>query len=121
MNFLPILLIAFLLGGEKLSSLKEFLAHVDFNSFSPILKILGFNQKTIDFLCSENFSSMLNKESDLKNLLPFLLSTFNKQDEQPTTKTESSQAEYSTPDEFISPIKNVAPTDVEETFSSYFS
>ncbi len=118
MNILPLLLIGLLLGGERVNSIKEFLSKIDFASFSPIFRLLGLNQNTVDFLSSENFSKLL-QENDLKNILPLLSSLFTGQNESKVNEEESEEEE--SVDKIISPIKNVAPTDVEETFSSFFN
>ena len=118
MNVLPLLLFGLLLYSEKLSSLKELLLKIDFKSFSPILKLLGIKQGAIDLLCSEDFERILSSEGDLKSLLPLLGSLFNKEKE---TAPEQNDFEASPPIDFISPIKNVAPTDVEETISNYIN
>lgn len=118
LNILPLLLIGLLLGGERVNSIKEFLSKIDFASFSPIFRLLGFNQNTVDFLSSENFSKLL-EESDFKNILPLLSSLFTNQNSA-EVKAEEDEKEESI-DKIISPIKNVAPTDVEETFSSFFN
>ena len=118
MNILPLLLIGLLLGGERLNSIKEFLSKIDFASFSPIFRLLGLNQNTVDFLSSENFSKLL-EENDLKNVLPLLSSLFTNQN---NTEVKAEEVEEEDGlDKIISPIKNVAPTDVEETFSSFFN
>ena len=118
MNILPLLLIGLLLGGERVNSIKEFLSKIDFASFSPIFRLLGLSQNTVDFLSSENFSKLL-EESDFKNILPLLSSLFTNQNSA-EVKAEEDEKEESL-DKIISPIKNVAPTDVEETFSSFFN
>ena len=118
LNILPLLLIGLLLGGERLNSIKEFLSKIDFASFSPIFRLLGLNQNTVDFLSSENFSKLL-EENDFKNVLPLLSSLFTSQNN--TEVKEEEAEEEDGLDKIISPIKNVAPTDVEETFSSFFN
>ena len=118
LNILPLLLIGLLLGGERLNSIKEFLSKIDFASFSPIFRLLGLNQNTVDFLSSENFSKLL-EENDFKNVLPLLSSLFTSHNNT-EAKAEESEEEDGL-DKIISPIKNVAPTDVEETFSSFFN
>lgn len=118
LNILPLLLIGLLLGGERLNSIKEFLSKIDFASFSPIFRLLGLNQNTVDFLSSENFSKLL-EENDFKNVLPILSSLFTSQN---NTEVKAEEVEEEDGlDKIISPIKNVAPTDVEETFSSFFN
>ena len=118
LNILPLLLIGLLLGGERLNSIKEFLSKIDFASFSPIFRLLGLNQNTVDFLSSENFSKLL-EENDFKNVLPLLSSLFTSHNN--TEVKEEKAEEEDGLDKIISPIKNVAPTDVEETFSSFFN
>ena len=120
MNFLPIILFAMLLGGDKLSTVKDFLSRVDFSSFAPILKIFGLNNKTIEFLESDQFNQLLSGNLDLKSILPLLTSFFTSQNtsEEAQPKTEE---ETTPPKDTVSAIKNVAPTEVEETFNVYFS
>ena len=113
MNILPLLLIGLLLGGERLNSIKEFLSKIDFASFSPIFRLLGLNQNTVDFLSSENFSKLL-EENDFKNVLPLLSSLFTNQNNA-EVKAEDVEEEDGL-DKIISPIKNVAPTDVFVVF-----
>ena len=120
MNILPLLLFAVLLGGEKLYFIKDFLAKIDFKSFEPVLKMLGINNGAIDFLCSEKFNEMLSSDIDIKSLLPLLSTIFSKKDNEkeqnPTENTEKSCR-----NDYLSAIKNVAPTDVEETLNDFLS
>lgn len=116
MNILPLLLVGLLLGGENFSSLKDLLSRIDFPSFSPVFQLLGIDQKTIDFLCSEDFSSTL-ANGDLKALLPLFSSIFTKT--QPS-KTEQEEKPLK-PCDYLSPIKNVAPTEIGATIENYFN
>ena len=117
MNFIAIAIVAaLLLGGDKINQIKEFLAKIDFKSFAPLLQILGVNKDGIDFLSSEKFEEILTGETDVKTLLP-LLSTLFKQKE---TSEQQSQNDGGNAD-FVAPIKEVAPTEVEESISAYFN
>jgi hypothetical protein len=118
LSILPLLLFGILLYGEKLSSLKELLLKIDFSSFAPVLKMLGIKQTAIDFLCSDSFEKVLSSQGDLKSLLPLLSTLFSKEKEQ-----SSDENDLDTPSnaDFISPIKKVAPTDIEETLSNYIN
>ena len=78
LNVLPLLLIGILLGGERLSPIKEFLSKIDFASFSPIFSLLGVDKKTVDFLSSEDFEKMLSSSGNLTDLIPLLGSLFAK-------------------------------------------
>ena len=117
MSVLPLLLIALLSNGEKFSSIKEFLSHIDFNSFSPVFKLFGLNENIIGFLCSEQFSSMLSGNLDLKSLLPILTSFLSpktnneKQKEDCEAETPQSQTANS---DYFAPIKDIIPSDIEE-------
>lgn len=116
MNILPLLLVGVLLGGEKFSSIKDLLLKIDFASFTPIFQLLGVDKSTVDFLCSEDFTNTLSN-GDLKSILPLLSPLFSKaKNEEP--KQEESPLK---PCDYLSPIKNVAPTDVGATIENYFS
>ena len=123
MSILPLLLIALLSNGEKFSSIKEFLSHIDFNSFSPIFKLLGFNENIIGFLCSEQFSSMLSGNLDLKSLLPLLTSFLSpkanddKLKDKDDCQTDSSQSSTANND-YLATIKEIIPSDIEEQLFS---
>lgn len=117
MNILPLLLFGILLGGEKFASIKDLLSRIDFQSFAPVFQLLGVDKKTVDFLSSDQFSSILSN-NDIKSLLPLLTTLFTKQnkeaDEQEDSETENQN-------DYLSPIKNVAPTDVGATIESFLN
>lgn len=117
MNLFPLLLLAVLLGGEKLRSVTEFLARIDFKSFAPILKLLGLSDQTVDFLSSDEFSSILEGKGDASALLKSLGGVFSPKKE--------NDAEDSAPSEktnnFLSPIEDVAPTEIERSLGAYFA
>ena len=116
MNILPILLFGLLLKGESFSSIKDLLLKIDFASFSPVLQLLGVDKKTIDFLSSEEFEQNLSN-GDLKSLIPLVSSLFSK----PQAKVVEDDDEQSVHCDYISPIKNVAPTDIGATIENYFN
>ena len=115
MNILPLLLIGILLGGERFSSIKELLSKIDFPSFAPVFQLLGVDKKTVDFLSSEQFASLLDG-GDFKSLLPLLTTLFSKQ---PKENEEDVAEDNQTQNDYLAPIKNVAPTDVGATIESY--
>ena len=120
MNILPLLLFAVLLGGEKFYFVKDFLSKIDFKSFAPILKMLGLNGGAIEFLCSEKFDEIISQDMDIKSLLPLLATVFNKNSENNEQNT-SENNDKPCKNDYLSAIKNVAPTDVEETLNSFLS
>lgn len=115
MNILPLLFFAVLLGGDKLYSIKEFLSKIDFPSFAPVLKLLGFNNSILEFLCSEKFSEILSSDVDIKSLLPLLSNLFTKQNHENNNPEKEDEAPLK--NDYLSAIKNVAPTDIEETLN----
>lgn len=115
MNILPLLLIGILLGGERFSSIKDLLAKIDFPSFAPVFQLLGVDKKTIDFLSSEQFASVVSG-GDLKSLLPLFTTLFTKQS---NASEEDFESDGETKNDYLAPIKNVAPTDVGATIESY--
>lgn len=119
MNFLPLVLLAVALGGDKAKSLAEFLSRIDFKSFAPVLKILGFSDKMLDTLCSDEFSEMLSGEINAATITKILSGLTRGNDE------KSGDADKSAPPQkksnFLSPIESVAPTEIEQTLGAYFS
>lgn len=115
MNILSLLLIGILLGGERFSSIKELLARIDFPSFTPVFQLLGVDKKTIDFLSSEQFSNVVSG-GDLKSLLPLFTTLFTKQ---PNVSEEDLESDNEAKNDYLAPIKNVAPTDVGATIENY--
>lgn len=119
MNILPLVLLAVLFGGEKAKSLADFLAHIDFNSFAPILKILGLSDKTLQTLCSEEFSEILSGEINAATITKLLSGLSQFKDE------KSGGADKSVPPQkksnFLSPIESVAPTEIEQSLGAYLS
>lgn len=117
MNFIPIILVlALLFGGEKITQIKDFLSKIDFASFAPILTTLGVKKEFVDYLSSEEFSETLSGDFDLKKLLPLLTSLFS------PNKTDDKSNGQSPPNtDYIKPIKDVAPSDVEDSINSFFS
>lgn len=119
MNLLPLVLLAVALGGDKAKSLAEFLSHIDFKSFAPVLKILGFSDKMLDTLCSDEFSEMLSGEINAATITKILSGLTRDNNE------KSGGADKSAPPQkksnFLSPIESVAPTEIEQTLGAYFS
>lgn len=120
MNILALILFAVLLGGEKLYFIKDFLCKIDFKSFAPVLKMVGLNNSVIEFLCSEKFDNILSSDVDLKTLLPLLATLFNKKNEDNEQSTDEN-TNKNCKNDYLSAIKNVAPTDVEETLNNFLS
>ena len=126
MNILPLLLIALLLGGNRISSAKNFLSKIDFKSFAPLLKLLGINEKTIEFLCSDEFTNAIEGDLDAKNLMSIATAAANafsktggdKEKDAPEDKTDANSEVFG---EKLNPIKDVASTDIEENLGSFFS
>ncbi|MBR2384690.1 MAG: hypothetical protein IKA99_03665 [Clostridia bacterium] len=115
MNILPLLLIGILLGGEKFSSLKDILTRIDFPSFAPVFQLLGVDKSTVDFLSSEEFSSSI-ANGDLKSLLPLFSTLFAKKPQQ-NEDEESDQPQKNC--DYVTPIKNVAPTEIGATIENF--
>lgn len=117
MNFIPIILVlALLFGGEKITQIKDFLSKIDFASFAPILTTLGVKKEFVDYLSSEEFSETLSGDFDLKKLIPLLTSLFSSTH---TDDKDKSQSQSDT--DYVKPIKDVAPSDVEDSINSFFS
>lgn len=120
MNFLPLILLAVALGGDKAKSLAEFLSHIDFKSFAPVLKILGFSDKMLETLCSDEFSEMLSGEINAATITKILSGlTRGNSDEKGGGADKSAPPQKKS--NFLSPIESVAPTEIEQTLGAYFS
>ncbi len=130
MNFTPLILVLPLLFKNDSSWLKNVLPRLDLPSFAPLFKILGFDDKTIDFLTSEKFAETLStlseKGSDLKTLLPTLLELFSSSRKNREEKKEAASG-AGTPEAadvnaaYFTPVKDFIPDDVSESLSAYFN
>ena len=108
MNPLLIVLGILLLSGRDLSSVAEFISKIDVPSFAPVLRLLGIDERTIEVLCDEEFSSAFSKGTDLKTLLPSLLRLLNKKKGSP----DNDEPAITVPKD-LSPIEDIAPTEIE--------
>ena len=117
---LPIFLVLVLFGGEKTKSVTEFLSHIDFASFRPVFNLLGVSDKTVDFLCSEEFSRTLDGNLDAASLMKLVSDLAAKPGRNEKTDDEvknSSSAEVANK---LSPIENVVPSEIENSLTGYF-
>jgi len=128
MNLLPLLLLIFLLGGKNIKGFGEILQKIDFESFAPILTLLGIDPKITDALKSEDLQKALSGNlTDIKSLLP-LVSSFLAKSGMNIFGNKKDGGEKSTPSEspapennYLKPIKNIAPEDIEEGLSGFFA
>ena len=104
MNYLPLILIAFLLmnKGEGLNGL---LSNVNLESLAPLLSLTGLDESALD-----SVKALLSSGGDLKSLLPLLLKTF-QPTPQPSTKEQANH---------LTPIKDIASSEIISTLGNYF-
>ncbi len=119
MNFLPVVLLLFVFGGGSLQGMKDLLSRIDISSFSPLFPFLGIDKKTADFLCGEEFSSLLEGNADLKSLLPLLGNLFRGETEKTDKGSDSEETPPKKPAS-LDPIRNIATGDIEAALGSYF-
>ncbi|MBO4323159.1 MAG: hypothetical protein J5836_00710 [Clostridia bacterium] len=120
MNPLLIILAVLLLGGERTKFI-ETIKNIDFNSFKPIFQLLGLNENFTEFICSENFSDFLDGGLDVKKL-PELISSAKDIFAAGSFKEKAESADEK-PIEYLGlePIKDVAPSEIEENLGSFFA
>ena len=106
MNYLPLILVAFLLmnKGESLSSI---LSNVNLESLAPLLSLTGLDEQVI-----ESIKNLSASNGDIKSLLPILLKTFNQPRE--TSKPQTMESNY------FNPIKDIASNEIISTLGNYF-
>ena len=119
MSFIPLILILFLLFKKNDSPILEFIKGIDLSSISPILQLLGLNEESLDFLNDENFKNFLSGNGDLKSLIPIILPLLKNL----TTKQTAPVNEFSEnlKSQYLSPIKDFAPSEITEILNEYFS
>ncbi|MBR1867782.1 MAG: hypothetical protein IJ800_04285 [Clostridia bacterium] len=115
MNGVLILLVVFLLTGSDLKGVTGLLSKIDIPSFAPVLKLIGLNDETINFLCDQKFADALENGLDIKTLIPLFTEFLGKKEKSP----DKSQSDI-TPVINLSPIEEVAPTDIEKDMENYF-
>ena len=113
MNALLALAVMLLLKSDRFKEVKELIERIDFESFKPVLKLLGINDGALDFLCSEKFSSLLNGQLDIKSLAELFLN--------PNSDEKAENGEIKEEYLGLNPIKNVAPSEIEESLGTFFS
>ncbi len=118
MNLLPILILFLLFGGNRLSEIKNLLSKIDFQSFAPILKLIGADDKTIEFISSESFAKFLSGEvSPIELLKNFPMQGMNiGKKNSPENTSDEENISFK-----LDPIKEVASSDIEEDLGSFFS
>lgn len=119
MNFLPLILILFLLFKKQDSPILDFIKGIDVASLSPILNLLGFDESALEILENENFKNFLAGNGDIKSLIPMLLPLLKNF----TTKRATPTADFSESikSEYLSPIKDIASSEITALLDGYFA
>lgn len=117
---LPVFLVLVLFGGEKTKSVTELLSRIDFASFRPVFNLLGVNGKTVDFLCSEEFSRAVDGNLDATALMKLVSDLAAKPERNEKADDESKNSSSAEVANKLSPIENVVPSEIENSLTSYF-
>ena len=117
---LPVFLVLVLFGGEKTKSVTELLSRIDFASFRPVFNLLGVNGKTVDFLCSEEFSRAIDGNLDAAALMKLVSGLATKPEQNEKADDESKNSSSAEVANKLSPIENVVPSEIENSLTSYF-
>lgn len=117
---LPVFLVLVLFGGEKTKSVTELLSRIDFASFRPVFNLLGVNGKTVDFLCSEEFSRAVDGNLDAAALMKLVSDLVAKPERNEKADDESKNSSSAEVANKLSPIENVVPSEIENSLTSYF-
>lgn len=117
---LPVFLVLVLFGGEKTKSVTELLSRIDFASFRPVFNLLGVNGKTVDFLCSEEFSRAVDGNLDAAALMKLVSDLAAKPERNEKADDESKNSSSTEVANKLSPIENVVPSEIENSLTSYF-
>lgn len=117
---LPVFLVLVLFGGEKTKSVTELLSRIDLASFRPVFNLLGVNGKTVDFLCSEEFSRAVDGNLDAAALMKLVSDLAAKPERNEKADDESKNSSSAEVANKLSPIENVVPSEIENSLTSYF-
>ncbi len=130
MKILLLVLVLLYLFKTNPSGIKDILLNLDIPSFTPLFKLIGLDDKAIDFLTSEKFSEALsniaaNDLSGTKALLPLLFSVLSPEkkdkNEGKTPEKEASSSAGEANAEYFNPVKEIIPEDISENLSGFFS
>ncbi len=129
MKILLLVLVLLYLFKTNPSGIRDILLNLDIPSFTPLFKLLGLNDKTVEFLTSEKFSETLaniaeNDLSGAKALLPLLfslLSPENKDKKEEKAAAEENSSAAAVNAEYFNPVKEIIPDDISENLSGFFS
>lgn len=118
MGFLPIiLLVSYLLNNN--GNIKELLGGLDLEGLTPILSLLGADNKTMELLSSPQIKEILSGKADLNSLLPLLMSFLGSMNtpfqNNSTTNSQSVKSEY------LNPIKDFANSEILSSLGNYFN
>ncbi len=120
MNFLPLILLLFLLlKKDSSNSILNILKNIDTSYLLPILEFLGIKLDGLDILNSEEFKCFLSGNGDIKSLIPMLLpllKNFNK-----SSSNECANFSEEVKNEYFSPIKDIAGEEITSLLGNYFS
>jgi hypothetical protein len=123
MNFLPILLIIFLLYKNKNATLVELLNNVDIDGLSPLLEIFGVDKTILETISNKEFKDFISGNGSFKALLPLLptlLKSFNNFNNGKNYTSEESSAYYEEAQN-LTPIKDIASEKIMSTLGNYFN
>ena len=120
MGFLPIILIVVYLLNNK-GGLKDFLGGIDLESLSPILSLLGADNKAIELLSSPEIKQILSGNADIKTLLPLITSFIGSMGKSGNADTPTSSSENSFTAEYLNPIKDLASNEILSSLGNYFN
>ena len=129
MKILLLVLVLLYLFKTNPAGIRDILLNLDIPSFTPLFKLIGLDEKTVEFFTSEKFSETLSNiaENDLsgaKALLPLLFSALSpenkeKTEEKAAAEDHSSAAAVNA--EYFNPVKEIIPDDISENLSGFFS
>ena len=119
MNFLPLILLLFLLlKKDSNNSILDILKNIDPSYLLPILEFLGIKLDGLDILNSEELKCFLSGNGDFKSLIPIILPLLKNFNKSPSSSFTPFSEELKS--EYFSPIKDIAGEEITSGLGNYF-
>ncbi len=121
MSYMLIILLVFLFLRGNGGNLTQILSSLNLDDVAPILQTFGVDTSILETLKSQDFSSLLSGNFDLKTLLPLITPLLKNFMQKGFSTTSTANFESQSFSDNISPIKDIANEDISAVFIDYLT
>ena len=121
MSYMLIILLVFLFLRGKGGDISKMLSSLNLDEIAPVLQTFGVDTSILQTLKSQDFSSILSGNFDLKTILPLITPLIKNYMQKGFSSTPTSNFEGQSFSDNISPIKDIANEDISAVFIDYLT